>query len=158
VFDFSRWLDDHFGSDESDIVETSNTRTGKNVINVSKYGRTASPITPYSGEYRSIDRSKNVSHQQKVSKHSHSSPQKYTTTATYYVKDSGSPSPRSSPNYASNEYYVRPSSQFREDASVQASLSDEVSSRIFIKSIIWFSQIFKQITFRRIKRLEKYRR
>jgi len=127
VFHFSRWLDDHFGSDESDIVETSNVRTGKNVINVSKSGRTASPMSAYSGEYHSIDRSKNVSHQQKLLKQS--SPQKYTTTATYYVKDSRTPSPRSSP-YTSPEYYVRPSSQFKEDASVQASLSDEVSSRI----------------------------
>ncbi len=116
---FSRWLDDHFGSDESDIVETSKTRTGKNVINVSKTGRTSTPVSAYSGEYYSTDKSKKVSHQ-KQSKYS--SPQKYTTTATYYVKDSRTPSP--------NEYYIRPSTHFKEDASVQASLSDDVSFRI----------------------------
>ncbi len=73
-------------------------------------------MSAYSGEYYSTDRSKKVSQQKQLK---HSSPQKYTTTATYYVKDSRTPSP--------NEYYIRPSTQFKEDASVQASLSDDVS-------------------------------
>ena len=105
--DDSRWLDDHFGdSDESDIIETSKTRTGNNVINVSRTGRTSTPIA----DYQSIERSKKRS--QKVTK----SPQKYTTTATYYVKDSRSPSPD----------YNRPASQMKGDASVQASFSDVI--------------------------------
>ncbi|CAG2116386.1 unnamed protein product, partial [Medioppia subpectinata] len=109
-----RWLDDHFGSsDESDIVETSKTRTGKNVINVSRTGRTSTPISAISGDYHSVDRRNRL--QQRSSK----SGQRYTSTANYYAKDSRSPSP--------TDYY-RPSSRasrIKEDASVQASLSDD---------------------------------
>ncbi|CAG2182599.1 unnamed protein product, partial [Oppiella nova] len=115
-----RWLDDHFGSsDESDIVETSNTRTGKNVINVSRTGRTSTPISALSGDYRSVDRKSRS--QQKTSK----SGQRYTSTANYYVRDSSrSPSPAAD--------YFRPSSRAsrREDASVQASLSDVITHLI----------------------------
>ncbi|XP_054166365.1 uncharacterized protein LOC128963865 [Oppia nitens] len=111
-----RWLDDHFGSsDESDIVETSNTRTGKNVINVSRTGRTSTPLSTYSRDYPSIDRTRSRTQHQRTSKMD----QKYSTSANYYAKDlrSRTPSP-------THDYY-RPQSQMKGDASVQASLSDD---------------------------------
>ena len=131
----SRWVDDHFGSDESDIIETGATRPASNLINIEmKSDRGSRYSTSRSG-----------------------TPQKksYKTTATYYLGDS-SPSPRATPtgrDYSketradySHRYsqrkdvrYERDSpasdhfisrsprdTRFREDASVQASLSDSV--------------------------------
>ena len=71
-------------------------------------GRTSTPISAISGDFHSIDRSK------KRSQRTTKIPQKYTTSATYYVKDSRSPTPD----------YNRPASQAKGEASVQASLSD----------------------------------
>lgn len=78
------------------------------MISVSRMGRTSTPISAISGDFHSIERSK------KRSQRTTKSPQKYTSTATYYVKDSRSPTPD----------YNRPGSQVKGEASVQASFSD----------------------------------